>query len=509
MAVKRIAAIDIGSNAPRLMIAELRDNSLPKVIDSVRATLSLGVDTYNNNHISEASINELCEILENFKLKLKEYNIKDYRVVATSAVREADNRDFVLARIKQKTKFECEILSNSEERYLHNLALSETFPMFEDLSIEGMVVVDMGAGSVQISSYKDGNRNMSQNLKLGYLRMSELFSEIKTRSSNYDQMMNDYISSQLHSLGIFGLNSNDDVSMIANGNDLEFIRNLDSLIDLDGDYVSKEQLLELYSILQRTRPLELTLHHSIPSDVAGNILTIVMILLRFLDALSLEGLYIPRMQLSFGVILYRAIEEKQYESKHSHYNDLISAVDVMVRQYGGYIEHLDAKEKDALAIYKVLAKKHDFAEDAELKLRLTAKLSEVGKFIVPDEYEETSAEVVLANEFIGISDHSTEIIANSIRYSAGIETPMSDELNYRSSNFRQQVIQGAAILRVVDSLEYSAKNKIKSIKTKLRKGVLTLEVETNEDLSLERWMLQQKAVLLEEFFGVKLVLKEV
>lgn len=510
MSIKRVAAIDIGSNAPRLLIAELKEDSLPVVIDSIRATLSLGVDTYNENHISENSLSELSSILKRFKTKLREYKIKDYRVVATSAVREAHNRDFVVARIKQRTGFDCEIISNAEERYLHNLGISETFEQFNELTGRGSVVLDMGAGSVQVSAYEDNKRLMSQYLKLGYLRVNELFSDIKARSSNYDKVMNDYISSQIQSLSLFGLKSTENYALIAVGNDLNYIKNLSSLIDLEpSDFISREKITELYEILQHMRSLELTLNYAIPADVAENILTIVMILVRFLESMDLSGVYLPNMQLGYGMIIGRAIEEGYYKPQHSHYEDLMSAVERSVVRYGGDLDHLRAKERDGVAIYKVLAKKYNFAPDAELKIRLACKLSEIGKFIKPDEYQENSAQIVLENEFIGISDHSTEIIANIIRYSTGTEVPASPELSYRSYSFRSQVIQGAAILRLVNALEYTGTNKIENISTALKKNKFTISVSSNDDLGLERWLLRQNSKLIEELFGIKVVLKEI
>ena len=146
---KRIAAIDIGSNAPKMMIAEAAEDGRPRVIETIRGTLSLGSDTYKNQAISEERLNRLGELLKNFQTKLKEYKVKNYRVTATSAVREAVNRDFVIARINQLTGMHCEVLSNSAERYYHNMVLAENFPTFNELAEQGTIVLDLGAGSLQ------------------------------------------------------------------------------------------------------------------------------------------------------------------------------------------------------------------------------------------------------------------------------------------------------------------------------------------------------------------------
>lgn len=507
MSKKRIAAIDIGSNAPKLMIAEKGKDNRPKIIESVRANLALGVDTYNYHVISEESLDELSEILIGFKQKLNEYKIKKYRVVATSAVREAKNKDFVLARIKQRTGFECEVLSNSEERYLHNLALSEDWSEFKKLSDEGCIVLDMGAGSLQVSAFNNKSRLMSQNLKLGFLRMNELFSAIQSRSSSYDKMMGDYISSKISALELFGLESNSNMQLVAAGNDVEYVR---YLLDLDPDetYVSAADILDIYSKLLRTTPLELTLHDNIPNDVAENLFSIVLIIFRFLSALDLSGVYLPNMQLSYGLLFDLAMREFSYKPKHNHIKDTISAVNVMVKRYGGDLDHLYAKERDALAIYNVLKKQYEFPDNFEILLRLTVRMSELGKYIIPENHEKTSAAIVQQNEFIGLSSRSTEMIADAIRYSGGDEIPDSKKLRYRSYNYRMTVLKLTAILRVASALEFSATNKVEAIETKLKENELRLTLHVNDDINLERFALQKRSSLLKELFGISIDLKE-
>ena len=508
MASTRIAAIDIGSNAPKLFIAEKGKDGKPKIVESVRANLSLGVDTYNNQVISEESITELCDILKRFKKKLLEYKVKDFRVVATSAVREAKNRDFVLERIRQRTGFDCEVLSNSEERHLHNIGLSESFPDFEVLAKDKAIVVDMGAGSVQVTSYKAGERQISHNLKLGYLRMTELFAEIQARSSNYDQVMNDYIGAQLNTLNIYGLDFTENANLIALGNDLQYLYKFSDIATPNNNFFSNLDIQKIYDLLLRTSPLELTLHYDVPSDVADNLLTIVMILNNFLTPYEIDGLYLPEVELSYGLLLDIAASAYKYKIMHDHTKDLVAATDVMALQFGGSLEHLKAKERDAYAIYKVLSKKFNLSEDFEMLLRMSAKLSEVGKFIIPDDYLLTSAGIIRQNEFIGLSGRAAEIIADTITFSVGNEIPDDAHLNYRSYNYRLQVLQQAAILRVVNALEYSGENKITAITTTLNKDTLLIEVEVNRDITLEHWMLMQSSKLIEELFGLKLVLKE-
>ena len=140
-----IAIIDVGSLSLRLKVFEAASKEYPKEIESVRRFLSLGAETYRNGVISSDQIAELCEILAGYVLKMKEYKIKDAICVATSAFREAKNRDFVVEQIRLRTGLTIRILDNAQERYFHNLAVKELMTGFDKIIQNGTLILDIGA----------------------------------------------------------------------------------------------------------------------------------------------------------------------------------------------------------------------------------------------------------------------------------------------------------------------------------------------------------------------------
>lgn len=132
MSNELFAVIDVGSSMLTLKIAEFSRKQPPKVIETVRGSLALGIDTYNERGISQKSINRCYEILKGFSNKLEEYQVSpsECRCVATSAIREAQNKDYFLLQIRERTGFQIEVLDNSIERYYHNLAISESIGSF-------------------------------------------------------------------------------------------------------------------------------------------------------------------------------------------------------------------------------------------------------------------------------------------------------------------------------------------------------------------------------------------
>src|SRR5450756_2597486 len=106
MALQRdeiVAAIDVGSNALRMQIAEIKGNGKTHVLEDVRKAVTIGKDTFTYGKVRISTIYDVCEILAGYLKLIKEYRIKTYRAVPTSGVREAANRDYVLDQIHQKT----------------------------------------------------------------------------------------------------------------------------------------------------------------------------------------------------------------------------------------------------------------------------------------------------------------------------------------------------------------------------------------------------------------------
>ena len=119
MASKVFAAIDVGSNELSMKVYEITPKKGAREIDYVNSTVELGSDTYNSGRITEDSIMKVCEILNKFRRKMREYDVREYKAYASSAVREAENSVMVLERIKQHTGIDVSVLSNSEQRFMN------------------------------------------------------------------------------------------------------------------------------------------------------------------------------------------------------------------------------------------------------------------------------------------------------------------------------------------------------------------------------------------------------
>nr|WP_295812050.1 exopolyphosphatase [uncultured Apibacter sp.] len=170
MNISTYAAIDIGSNAVRLLINTIYDNKGTITFNKtslVRVPIRLGQDVFTDKKISKKTMNRLNEAMTAYKLLMNVYNVDKYRAFATSAMREASNSKEVIDFIKDKSGIKIDIISGEEEARiifsseLKNFLNSDNYYLF----------VDVGGGSTEISLLNKGKVLDSQSFPIGTVRL--------------------------------------------------------------------------------------------------------------------------------------------------------------------------------------------------------------------------------------------------------------------------------------------------------------------------------------------------
>ncbi len=166
---ERLAAIDIGSNAIRLLINNIEENGVTRFKKAafIRVPIRLGEDVFTTGEISDHKRDRLCEAMQGFAHLMRGFNVKAYRACATSAMREARNGAEVVEYIRQQSGINIEIISGIEE--------AKT--IFEAGNIErfiprdsNYIYVDVGGGSTEVTVYSGHRRVTSESFRLGTVR---------------------------------------------------------------------------------------------------------------------------------------------------------------------------------------------------------------------------------------------------------------------------------------------------------------------------------------------------
>ena len=171
MKIEKFAAIDIGSNAIRLLIANvvIKKGFPVKFIKSsiVRVPVRLGQESFTIGEISSKNINKIIKPLQAFKYIIKVNEVRSFLAFATSALREANNSKEVVQEVKKKTKLKIEIIDGRKEAKV--ISLNNIFEFIN--KNRTFIYVDVGGGSTEFSIIENGKRKKSKSFKIGTVRM--------------------------------------------------------------------------------------------------------------------------------------------------------------------------------------------------------------------------------------------------------------------------------------------------------------------------------------------------
>ncbi|WP_423819461.1 exopolyphosphatase [Salinimicrobium sp. TIG7-5_MAKvit] len=294
---RKFAAIDIGSNAVRLLIMTITEQEhrepIFKKTSLVRVPIRLGADVFLTKNISEENINRMVDTMQAFKLLMQSHKIEKFKACATSAMRESENGEEVAQLILEKTGVEINIIDGSDEAAI--IAATDLHALIQ--TDKTYLYVDVGGGSTEFTLYSKGKTVASRSFKLGTVRLlenmvsQEVWDEveewIKKITRNYTKI--DLIGSGGNINNIFKSSGK------ANGKPLSFL------------YLSSYyQLLQSFTYEERITELNLN------QDRADVIVPAAKIYLSAMKWTRARRIYVPKIGLSDGIIksLYQeALEE--------------------------------------------------------------------------------------------------------------------------------------------------------------------------------------------------------
>jgi len=282
---KKYAAIDIGSNAARLLIGEIdTEDGHPyvKKISYTRLPLRLGEEVFVSGKISKKKSEDFVKTMKAFSLISDIFNVADLRACATSAMRDAENGMEIIAEVKKETGIDIEIISGDEEARL-------IFGTFELLDIDKSLpylVIDVGGGSTEINVFEHGERVAAKSFDIGTVRM------LKDKVDKKDwKDLKEWISSHIE--------DNPHLIFATGGN----INKIHKLLGLkEKTPVQLTAIKELYAQLEPLSVGQRMDDFSLKPDRADVIIPAMEIFMFCLEAMNGDELIVPKIGLSDGII---------------------------------------------------------------------------------------------------------------------------------------------------------------------------------------------------------------
>lgn len=283
----RLAAIDIGSNAARLLINDVIEGPQGKPefvkLTLVRVPLRLGFDVFEKGEISQERTEMFIKTIQAYKLLIDVYNVKHFIAAATSAMRDAANAKQILHRIKKETGLDIQVISGEDEAsYIYENHVAENLN-----TSESYLYIDVGGGSTELTFFSDGKLITKESFNIGTIRLlknqvteehwDEMKKFIKQKTSGYHHIT--AIGSGGNINKIFSLSKRKEGRPLP----LELLRNYYK----EFSSLSLTQRISLYGLREDR------------ADVIVPALLIYINVMRWADA---EEIFVPKIGLADGLI---------------------------------------------------------------------------------------------------------------------------------------------------------------------------------------------------------------
>lgn len=496
-----LCAIDLGSNALRCAVGTFDLNGALVGIETERASVRLGHDVFTTRRISEESIQRSCEAIRNFIIFARERGVTSIDIVATSAVREAHNREQLLSAIHRETGLVVNLIDGLEEARLISVAVQRHV----DLKSSRAVILDIGGGSCEISLVDDGEVAFSDSLLMGTVRLLPLLKDPSVGPKLIDKFITSVAKGTLNHLTQETKKRNVDLFVNTGGNIDSIISMRDKIFGVKPSrLVALTELTEIISTLEKLSIEERINTFGFRKDRADVIYPATLILRAVMSSINASELLAPGVGLREGVLvdLYSRMRQNSALLVDQH---IKMSAELLGRKYHYEEEHAHTVSRIAEMLFLSARDLHHLDERNCLLLSIAALLHDVGHFVAARGHHKHSFYLIQSSPLTGLSSREMNIIANVARYHRKSHPSMEHkEFASISDKDKEIVSKLAALLRLADALDRSHESIIESVTLKKTGNGYVLTAKGSGDFNLERWALERKKDLFESVFSTVL-----
>mgnify|MGYP001598274407 FL=1 len=294
----RIAAIDIGSNAARLLINEVTEPKKGKPefmkLNLLRIPLRLGIDVFTSGKIGAEREEMVISSMKVFSDLMKIYKVEHYRACATSAMRDAKNGAEIIQAVKQTSGIDIEIISGDEEATL----------IYENHVAEGLdkdsayLYIDVGGGSTELTFYENGEMKYERSFNIGTIRLlNHLVTDVHWKEMKEEIRKN--------------INSKKPVVAIGSGGNINKIFSMSKT--KDGKPMSAAYLKKYYKEMNGLTVAERMSRYAIREDRADVLVPALEIFNNVMTWSDIDKIFVPKISVADGLIhrIYDGLQTKK------------------------------------------------------------------------------------------------------------------------------------------------------------------------------------------------------
>jgi exopolyphosphatase/guanosine-5'-triphosphate,3'-diphosphate pyrophosphatase len=516
-----VACIDMGTNSFHMIVCQaIEDRDHFEVITREKEAVPFFRRALSAHTIDEAAMNSAIRILRDMRTKALQCGAKTIVAVATSAVREANNGEAVLSRIRQELEIDAKMISGHEEARMIYLGVLWSMP-----EVDGpFTIVDIGGGSTEIILGDRNSTSFAESYKLGAARLTQRFFKKDRPTPQEIRELHDEVrgvlrpaAARLSSFGGFDrlIGTSGTVQALAK---LDRMRSKRKNQELHGYELFLEDVEHLVEYLENAF-LSAQRIKDLSADRNRTILAGAIVLLETMRSFQAASMTVCTAALREGVIVDRFLQTGWLKGSIEHHKDPRSdSVHELLVKYQSSIDHAEQVARLAGEIYmKTRGSLHAYPEEVAHLLWSASMLHDVGMFIGRNGHHKHSYYLIKHGGLLGHSEEEVALIAAIARYHRGSEPKDSHEaISTIPVDQRRMVTEMAAILRLAEALDRSHRSAVQRIELDLdlEQGAkskdgrsslsLLIYVRSGENWEPEMWALKEKKALFEKLFNIRL-----
>ncbi len=495
-----IGAIDAGSNALRVLVAEVAsDGAPPRTLEGYRVPVRLGHNAFTVGELEIHSIDEAVGAFRGFRQLFDQHDVQHYRAVTTSAVRSSRNRDILLHRIYAETGIELEVISGEEEARLIRKAVRNAFRSRPAPA----AVFDLGGGSLEINI-----RNVSHwtaaSLPIGTVRLAETLGLYGTIGEDEARMVRRYVTTLLH---VFSPNRNGETfapTVACGGNAEHFAKMLGG--EEGGmpfvDVAAIDKVLP--QILAADVPARMQ-RWSVRKDRAEVMGVAGLVLSTCGRELGVDRIWVPGVGLRDALLfeIGATLPERREQASRSRAKAQITAARMFAARIGHDTTHSDKVRELARSLFDQLSDVHGLPSELRVVLETAALLHDVGEVIHVRSHHKHGEYMVRWGRIHGLESPAREMVATLVRTHRKSPPSVRKHELYAGLDDEQraQVRLLLGILRLADALDTDHRQRVRRVEVKAKADTIELSLTLWDRDPVDTDILLRKAEILEAELG--------
>jgi len=494
-----LGAIDTGSNAIRMVIANVSGSNIA-ILESERVPVRLGHHTFTHGELDPKTIEAAVGAYARFRARFDDYGVTRYRAVATSALRNASNREDLLDRIYREVGLEIEVIDGREEARLVRKAVLRHCN--SDLPPD--VILDLGGGSLEVTR-RAAQSWQTSSMRIGTVRLLEMFGLSGSISEDEARMIRRLVQSS-HLQGNAAGNEAA-TSVVASGGNAEAIAAKLKSAQKKGAASGRFSAAALSELIPQILPLsvaERVKAFGVKKDRAEVLGVASLVFGTAADVLGIEEFIAPGVGLKEGVLLDLA-EVSSGALATSDDSHSVAMARAFAARMGHNTAHGEQVRRLASSLFGQLRGLHGLEDEMDVVLQLAAVLHDIGEVVHRRGHHKHGEYLILNGRIPGLQSPEREMVAAVVRGHRK-SAPSSKHQAFAALDKKQQntVKKLAALLRTADELDADRRQKILALGSQEHDDTVALHVSVAAEGGREQMLDLHKGDLFQRVFGKEL-----